>query len=264
MAAPHDPRDLLPRFLRPYCPSQQKCREWSAGCRSFMHGFLKQLWRGARRRWQQLDRKWQNWSVCAVLAAVLLPLLFVKGSPPPPSTPTVNNGYQAAQSPVSSSQVAVDDKPAQPTKEADKAPKKRNNAPRKPYHIDVPKKFQGPTPAPWPLVAESDPLLGEAYLMQRRFVLESFYLSAYHDTIVSVQRGSNKSGFSPPDDTKIVRNGNLFRVRGWTQHDPGVRVGYDGPGTKDDELLHTDYLLEMQYDPDLEVWHLLGRVEKIN
>ena len=31
------------------------------------------------RRWWKLDRKWQVWTVCAVLAALLLPLIFAFG-----------------------------------------------------------------------------------------------------------------------------------------------------------------------------------------
>ena len=195
-----------------------------------------------------------------MLAALLLPFFFVNG----PAI-VADNG-NAANSAVT----------------ADVEPKK-------PVHVDVPKEFQYPTPppAPWPssqstaeenvvpkhvqyptpppqvFVPEADQRMAEAYLMQRRFVLRSYYLTPSNNTIISVPPGSKRSGFSPPDDTRIVRNGNLFRVKGWFQYHPGIKIGYDGAGVREDDLVHIDYLCEMRYDADLDVWHLVGRVEEI-
>ena len=105
------------RFLRRYCPDQQQCRIWSAKCRSVLYDWLTRfgkacvvLWglgiavflsfsRRIRRTelmttaigrarelphdvaccWRQLDRKWQIWSVCTLLAVIFLPLLFAFG-----------------------------------------------------------------------------------------------------------------------------------------------------------------------------------------
>jgi hypothetical protein len=69
---------------------------------------------------------------------------------------------------------------------------------------------------------------------------------------------SGVGGCSPIEETRIVRKGNLFRVRGWFQY--RVKFGkYD-----DGVIVHEDYLLQMQYDPELDVWHLVGHVEDIH
>jgi probable HAF family extracellular repeat protein len=95
MNAPSDPRDRLPPFLRRYCPDQQTCRLWAAKCRSFLYDWLVRFGKACARawlalvrtsrpfvdsvarRWRELDRKWRIWTVCALVAVLLLPLMFV-------------------------------------------------------------------------------------------------------------------------------------------------------------------------------------------
>lgn len=73
---PHEFRDLLPPFMRRFCPSQQQCRQWSAECRSFIHHWLTRVCKGCGRAWSALDSTARLFLVCAVglvLPAVLLP-----------------------------------------------------------------------------------------------------------------------------------------------------------------------------------------------
>ena len=94
---------------------------------------------------------------------------------------------------------------------------------------------------------ERDPRIAEAYEMQRRFVAHSF-------------PGDGTFRFSGTEETNIVRNGNHFRVKGWFTNVTIIRAGrvevYSGEN-------RMDYLCEMSLDPELGVWHLIGRVEKV-
>ena len=94
----------------------------------------------------------------------------------------------------------------------------------------------------------------EAYEIQKRFVTEEVYHSIYvggPNIQVWVQAGCPKVDkwiFSPAAGTRIVRNGNYFRTRGWIKF------------TSEDSL---SYVCEMRLDPELETWKLVGHIEQI-
>ncbi len=120
MNAPSDPRDRLPPFLRRYCPDQQTCRLWSAKCRSILYDWLARFFKACARawlalvrtsrpfvayvarRWRELDRKWRTWTVCALVAVLLLPLLFVFGGrrTEPTETPSAGGLSLSTDSPL--------------------------------------------------------------------------------------------------------------------------------------------------------------------
>lgn len=92
-----------------------------------------------------------------------------------------------------------------------------------------------------------DHRVAEAYEMQKRFVMQAFALAGKPKTFQS--GSSDESGFSPLEETRIVREGNLFRIKGWFQVRGGDRE---------------DYVCEMRFDPGLEVWKLVGHVEEVH
>ena len=74
------PADFLPALVVPASPTQSST---AVGLSCLQH-YWSALCSGARlfvayaaRRWRELDRNWRIWSVCTVLAALFLPLLFV-------------------------------------------------------------------------------------------------------------------------------------------------------------------------------------------
>jgi hypothetical protein len=103
-----------------------------------------------------------------------------------------------------------------------------------------------------------DPRIAEAYQIHRRFVMEEF---GFTEKPITFQPDSKvKRGFSPPDETRIIRKGNLFRIKGWIK-----RVwNYDPNGSDSkDIVVRTDYVCEVQYDPELDVWRRASRVQQI-
>jgi tetratricopeptide (TPR) repeat protein len=77
-AAPRDLCDLLPPFLRRYCPDQQQCRLWAAKCRSVLYDWLARFGKACARGWSALDRRGRLFVVGGAFAAVAL-LLFAIG-----------------------------------------------------------------------------------------------------------------------------------------------------------------------------------------
>ena len=121
MAVQNDPRD----------------RQWFAKCRDF-----------ASRRWRQLDRKWQIWSVCALLAFLSLGLLFVfsgRGTgpavdapvttdekPPPRNPSTLSAASDKGTAPNLSPQAPSKSPASQSPTEPAASPKPTTEVPAKP------------------------------------------------------------------------------------------------------------------------------------
>jgi hypothetical protein len=95
---------------------------------------------------------------------------------------------------------------------------------------------------------EPDPLVREAYEMQRRFAMREFDINCRGGTPTAYRRGSkDTSGFSPIEETTIVQHENRFRIKGWVRYSHMLRV----------------YVCEMRYDPELEVWKLTEPVVEV-
>ena len=97
--------------------------------------------------------------------------------------------------------------------------------------------------------------VAEAYEIQKRFVTEEVYRSPYGgshiDDRVWAQAGMpevDKWIFSSATETRIVRNGNYFRIRGWIKFTSGLGLSY---------------VCEMQLDPELDTWKLVGHIEQV-
>jgi len=97
MAAPVDPFDRLPPFLRRYCPDRETINRqsqlWAGKVIFLLYRALTALAKACvwgcsalgrsgwqliaytARRWKQLDRKWRIWAGCTLLTFLLLPLL---------------------------------------------------------------------------------------------------------------------------------------------------------------------------------------------
>jgi len=88
-----------------------------------------------------------------------------------------------------------------------------------------------------------DPRIDEAYGVQKRFATD------YVHTLAGCWWQPSDLQFSPLTDTRIVRNGNYFRIRGWVVHTTYKR--------------QICYTLEMELDPKLDVWKLVGNVEQV-
>ena len=70
---------------------------------------------------------------------------------------------------------------------------------------------------------------------------------------ITFQRNSkSNTGFSPLEETRIVPSGNRFRIKGWFRAN-GIHWGEQ-----------VDYTCEMRFDPELEVWKLVGHVEEVD
>ena len=83
----------------------------------------------------------------------------------------------------------------------------------------------------------------DAYVKHRSFVasrshaITGVYVEPWH-----VLR------FSPFDETKIVRRGDIFRIRGWWS--------WVNEKTPDENAYRWHYICEMRFDEGLDVWHL--------
>ena len=136
MASLNDPRDILPPFLRRYCPSQEQCRAWSTKCRAAIYD--------AWQHWLRLERPWKLWSICVLFAVVFLPFLFVTGDQRP-SRPVMTPDRGKVSANVSSQQATDENPLPQATVEGDKEHSKL-------VHVDVPP----PVPTSLPQVATDD------------------------------------------------------------------------------------------------------------
>ena len=90
----------------------------------------------------------------------------------------------------------------------------------------------------------TDPRIAEAYEVHHRFV------DAYVHSLGLYSFSGFTVRFSPPDQTRIVRSGNYFRIRGWF-------------AMSDDNTAAWGYMCNVELDPELDVWHLVGSVEQI-
>ena len=106
---------------------------------------------------------------------------------------------------------------------------------------------QSPPP---PAAQTLDPRIAGAYTVQRRFV------TAYSER---TEPAWELSSFSSPEQTTIVQHGNQFRIKGWW-----VRSFYESRDHNKAQTVVTTYLCELQFDPELEVWHLVGDIEPIS
>ena len=108
------------------------------------------------------------------------------------------------------------------------------------------------SPAIDPRVDEAyDFLMADAYETQKRFVTDYIRSIPCFVTNLSNDAWSSKYlQFSPPADTRIVRNGTHFRVLGTVARDQTLQEGFC-------------YMLEMELDPELGVWTLVGRVNQV-
>ena len=122
--------------------------------------------------------------------------------------------------------------------------------------IKSPNRYSRPDPKPDYSDASDaiDRRVVEAYEIQKRFVTEEVYRSPYvwgPNIDVWVQAGMpnvDKWIFSPAAETRIARNGNYFRTRGWIKF------------TSDKSL---SYVCEMRLDLELDTWKLVGHIEEI-
>ena len=67
------------------------------------------------------------------------------------------------------------------------------------------------------------------------------------------------SDFSPLDQTRIVRHGDRFRIRDGRLFFTKTNKLHRGQGL---EII--TYLCELEFDHELEVWHLVGDIETIS
>jgi len=104
-------------------------------------------------------------------------------------------------------------------------------------------------PNNYPEPDAKDPRMAEAYEIQKRLARD--YLTSH--PFANRWWFGNNVQFSPPTDTRIVRDGNYFRVRGMVMF------------TASDSHSHEQfcYVLEMTLDPELDVWNLVGDVKQV-
>ena len=88
----------------------------------------------------------------------------------------------------------------------------------------------------------------EAYQIHRKFVCRSFQNAGL--------LWGEPLEFSPQTETRIVRKGNLFRIRG--------RVRDLDPEKKGRQWPWIDYTCEIKYDPELDVWEKAGPVVRVD
>lgn len=109
----------------------------------------------------------------------------------------------------------------------------------------------------------AEPRMVEAYLVHQRFVLNSVLLRLpavdpdhyfFQVPGTDITCTVTNVRFLPVDQTRIVRDGNYFRIRG--------RFTFDITRVSEKDLW-VEYVCQMQLDPDLGVWRLSGTVEEI-
>ena len=196
------------------------------------------------RTWAKLGWKGKTLLCCvAYLALNLAVVVYGTLSQKPAKPDTVSELKTAAEQPAE--------------------PKPSNSA------LAAPQSAAQPTPPP--ATPTLDPRAAEAYVLHRRFVAAHFadrFLRGNHFT------GQGRLRFSPLGQTRIVRDGNLFRIKGWfatraENEDPKTRnlhehylggmLWWDTSQEQDETLTWappTAYLCELRLDPQLVVWHL--------
>ena len=281
MVAPNDPRDRLPPLLRRYCPDSETIKRWLrvGEALTFLTRFARAcacgwsavdwpgraflvcaagvvllvairptiaLWGfvvvalvvfGSRAwRWRELDRKERVFVIGSNIAAVVALALAIAG----PS----DRKPQLAVPPAPAKPDTADAKEADYRRRAEKIVRDAGITDATEHQKRVDEIVRMMQPLDDDGIGVHDPRMVEAYLMQQRFVTrQRFALSG-----VNYVDGPEKLQFSPFTETKIVRDGHFFRVRGWW-----VWVHDDKP-IKDTH--HWHYICEMRFDEGLDVWHL--------
>ena len=271
MVAPNDPRDRLPPLLRRYCPDSETIKRWLRVGEALT--FLTRFAGACARGWLAVDQTARLFVVCViglVLLAALLPsvalwcvaivALLVFAWRAWHWSELDRRGRLLVIGGNAAGIIALVLAIAGPGDHKDR----REGLPGTMEAAHV-MPDAGVTHGATAEEHVIDPRMVEAYEVHQRFVLKSVFFRYGGMTGYWIQPVPGYSciadnfRFLPVTQTRIARNGNYYRIRGRITFDIEGH-GQGEPPSKDQWV---EYACQMDHDPDLDVWRLVGNVEEI-